>query len=275
VPRGQLSAEEEAAGGIVAQQLGGTHQPRDVPGAPDGTHDLDVHADGRTIALEVTSAGDRAVEKLREQLFGETWEAPSLHHHWWLGIAKRDAPRPGRVSALMQHIVPHLEILERHRVHQVSDVDPATLGNAPPEVSQAAQAIFQLGVHRVTQIDRPKPGETARLLSSLSGGLSAGPDSLNGIVEARAQEKADKLRAADGTEKHVFVWLRAAAHDEVDLALATHPLPSEPPTLPEGIDVAWVGIGPADPSAPTLALWCIRPPRSWEQVRAPHPLAGG
>jgi hypothetical protein len=42
MPRGKLSADEEAAGKIVALQLGGTHHARDVSGAPDGTHDIGI-----------------------------------------------------------------------------------------------------------------------------------------------------------------------------------------------------------------------------------------
>jgi hypothetical protein len=58
MPRGELSLEEDWAGEIVATYLDGTYEARDVRGAPDATHDLDiVLADGRTIALEVTSAG--------------------------------------------------------------------------------------------------------------------------------------------------------------------------------------------------------------------------
>ncbi|MGA8353530.1 MAG: hypothetical protein WB698_05125, partial [Solirubrobacteraceae bacterium] len=85
MPRGELSAEEESAGRIVAQHLEGTCEARDVHGAPDATHDLDVVLiDGRRIALEVTSAGDREIEELRRLLLGRTWEAPSLRRHWWL-----------------------------------------------------------------------------------------------------------------------------------------------------------------------------------------------
>ncbi len=92
MPRGDLSAEEEAAGKIVAQHLGGEYEARDVRGAPDATHDLDVVlAGGRRVALEVTSAGDREIEELYRLLVGRTWEAPSLRHHWWLGIP--DDPR--------------------------------------------------------------------------------------------------------------------------------------------------------------------------------------
>jgi hypothetical protein len=37
-----LSPLEKAPGEVVARRLSGTYEPRDVAGAPDGTHDLDV-----------------------------------------------------------------------------------------------------------------------------------------------------------------------------------------------------------------------------------------
>jgi hypothetical protein len=62
MPRGELDRKEEAAGKIVAGQLGGTCEARDVPGAPDATHDLDVVLDdGSRVPVEVTSFGDRRI----------------------------------------------------------------------------------------------------------------------------------------------------------------------------------------------------------------------
>jgi hypothetical protein len=83
MPRGKLSADEEAAGSIVARHLGGTALARDVPGAADGTHDIGIKLpDGQEIPLEVTSAGDQSIEALRREALGRVWEAPALSHHW-------------------------------------------------------------------------------------------------------------------------------------------------------------------------------------------------
>ena len=268
----RISVDERAAGAIVAWELKGWWKPRDMPGAPERTHDLDVYLPGdRTLALEVTSAGDRALEKLREMLLSEVWEAPSLRHHWWLGLDERPEPH---VKTLMRKIVPHLEVLERNDVGQVSTHErlPA---DAAPEVIAAARAIFELRAHRATRINPPKDGEAARLLSSVGAGRSAGVSSLNGIVERCAAKKVCKLRAADGDQKHLFVWLRADAYDEVELAIATLASPDAPPTLPDGIDCVWVGMGPRDPAAPTLSVLRARPPAGWEQIRAPRsPVTG-
>ena len=265
VTRGQLSADEEAAGKIVAQLLGGTHEARDVRGAPDGTHDLDILlADGSRVPLEVTSSRDpEAVEALRRLLFDRNWEAPTLSRHWSLGVPN---DKGVRVKPLMTSVVAHLEVLEQHDVEQVSDSRRGgeVPASASPEVTQAARAIFDLGADRATRLDPPKPGETPLVMASLHGGVSASPELLNRAVEACADKKAAKLRAAEGNEKHLFVWLSASG---VELALATLPMPDSQPTLPEGIDVVWVATrSPSD--APAGRLWRVRPPGRWEEIGA-------
>jgi hypothetical protein len=261
----KTDVEERAAGAIVAWELEGWWEPRDVPGAPEETHDLDVHIPGgRTVALEVTSAGDRALCKLRKRIFGEGWEAPSLQYHWWLGLSEQPPPQ---VKPLKRKIIPHLEVLEHNQVTQVSKFESLPAG-ASPEVVVAARAIFDLHAHRATRLD-PKPGETARLLSSLGSGRTGSADSLNGIVEGCAAKKAKKLRAAAGDEKHLLIWLRAEADETVELATATLASPGAPPTLPEGIDIVWVAMGDPDPAAPTLGVLRVQPPTGWQQIRAP------
>lgn len=267
MPRGELSAEEEEAGRIVAQHLGGSYEARDVRGAPDATHDLDVVlADSRRAALEVTSAGDRDVEQFRRLLLGRTWEAPSLRHHWWLGMP--DDSRI-RVKALMRKIVKHLNVLERHDVEQVGGGlrHRQLPADTDPEVAQAAHAIFDLGADRATRLDPPKPGETPLLLPSPHGGVNGSSGLLNEAVERCAEKKAAKLRAADGDERHLFVWLLGSASG-VELAMATLPLPNSPPALPAGVDVVWVATGPAFPDAPSGRLWRVRPPGRWEKIDA-------
>ncbi len=265
----RIDVEERAAAAIVSWELAGWWQPRDIPGAPEGTHDLDVHVlAGGTVALEVTSAGDRSLIKLRELVFGEPWEAPALEHHWWLGLSERPQPQ---IKRLKQKTPQYLAVLEQSNVAQVSTHEPLPAGS-PPEVMAAAQAIFALGAHRATRLDTPKAGETAQMFSSLGSGRSGGADSLNGIVEACARGKVKKLRAAEGDEKHLFVWLRADAHETVEVASSTLAISDAPPTLPEGIDVAWVGIGPSNPASASLAVLRVRTCAAWERIRVPSPL---
>jgi hypothetical protein len=79
---GPSEMECEAAN-AVAQLLRGTFNYRDVPGAPNGTHDFDIDVDNDgTIALEVTSL---VVEKFKamEAALGERyWFDERLRFNW-------------------------------------------------------------------------------------------------------------------------------------------------------------------------------------------------
>jgi hypothetical protein len=137
-----LRPEELAAGNIIAQQLRGVPVARNVLGAEDRTHDLDVVLPGgRRIALEVTSAADEAVEALR----------------------------------------------------------------------------------------------------------------------------VEKLAAADGHERHLFVWIRDS-YAGAELAMATLPPPASTPLLPEGLDVVWVATKGGDPDALYEHLWRLQPTGGWEAI---------
>jgi hypothetical protein len=272
MPRGALSPEEESAGTIVAQQVGGKLVALDVLGAPDATHDLDVLLpDGRRIALEVTSAGDEAVEALRREALGRVWEAPTLAHHWWIGL-----PIDGRIRVrdLMSEVIPHLEVLERHAVERVGGLARADRWS-PAEVHQepaaAAGAVLRLGVSHATRLGPPKPGEAARVMASLHGGAGSNFDAMNDLVSECARKKIDKLMAATGDERHLFVWIRSSASD-AELAIATLPPPASPPGLPDGIDAVWVATS-GGPDALYARLLRLRPPGAWETIGAPSPSA--
>jgi hypothetical protein len=260
MPRGELDREEEAAGKIVAGQLGGTCEARDVPGAPDATHDLDVVlADGSRVPVEVTSFGDRRIERLVGWLLGNTWEAPSLGRHWWLGVPQSPQISPG---TLMRKVVPHLAVLEQHDVEQVGGGTKLPPG-APPEVAEAAGAIFALGADRATRLEPPKTGEAPLVMASVHGGISGSTAAINEAVEDCAKKKVEKLRAAQGIEKHLFIWIPQAAAG-IELAMATLGTLASAPTLPEGVDVVWMAYGVG---VVPRHLWRVRPPGGWEQLQ--------
>ncbi len=266
MPRGGFEPDEETAGKIIAQQLGGTPLARDVPGAGEGVHDLDIKMpDGQRVPVEVTSVADGAIEALRKLALGREWPAPSLGHHWWLGV-----PNDGsvQVKALMTKVVPHLEVLEQNDIEQVGGVARGARrapDGAGQDVADATRMVFELGADRATRLRTPKPGETALVMASVHGGISSDFDLLNAAVAECAAAKAAKLAAAEGSERHLFVWIRPSAPG-VELAMATLPPPEETPTMPEGLDVVWVATGPTTPGALFGQLWRLRPPGGWEML---------
>ncbi len=266
VPRGEMDRYEQVAGQIVAQQLGGRQHARDVGVAPPGTHDFDIELPGGlTIPLEVTSAADGALEALRNLALGREWKAPSLGHHWWLLV-----PNDGsvQVKALMTKVVPYLAVLERHGIERVggaarADRRPPT--GASQEVTDAALGVFELGAHRAMRWGVPKPGETALVMASLHGGAGSNFDLFNDLVAECARAKAEKLAAATGEERHLFIWMRPSVSD-AELAMATLPPPDSTPTLPDGVDVVWVATGPTTQNALFGQLWRLEPLGRWETI---------
>jgi hypothetical protein len=252
----ELEPQEWTAGKIVAKKVGGTCEPQDVPGAPDETHDFDVVVDGRRLALEVTSAVDGAMAALRRHAFGRSHRAPSLSYDWWLGVPMNPAPR---MRTLIPSVVTQLEVFERHGVAEARD---RSLDRVP-ELRQAVDAMFKLGVDRATRLDPPDPGDTAVLLFSLHGGLGSDFGKLNDFIARCATANEKKLARADGDERHLFVWVY---EDTAELTMATLPPPSEVPSLPETIDVVWAATPAGDPDAMWGTLWRLRRGGSWERV---------
>jgi hypothetical protein len=258
-----LSEEERAAGAIVAQQLGGHEIERD---GQRGSHDFDVELpDGRTIALEVTSAADEAMEALSREALHKVREEPTLRQSWWIGLPR---DRSLRVDPLMARVVPLLEVLERHGVTEVSRYprpDPRVSRDDGSEAAQAVRGVLELGALHAHAIGPPPPGEAARVMASLAGGAGSDFGSLNELVAECARKKAPKLIAAEGDARHLFVWLRGSAAD-AQLAVTTLPPPESTPEIPEGIDVVW--LAPGIPGQPFSRLLRLEPSGGWETISA-------
>ena len=71
-----VTATTPRAGRVLSGILGGTVVPRDVPGAPPGTHDFDlVLGGGRVIAVEETISTNRQIVEFWAALHDQSWEA--------------------------------------------------------------------------------------------------------------------------------------------------------------------------------------------------------
>ena len=260
MPRGSLDAAETEAGRLVANEPGGVAIPRDVPGAPDGTDDVDVEIDGRVIRLEVTSGADPAIIALWKAALEPVRKVASLGHHWWLLL-----PSDGnlKVNALMAAVVPHLEVLERHQVPQV-----ATRERRPkhPDAANAAREIFVLRIDRATQLDSPTRGDTARVMATTHGGVGSDFDSMNALVEACAARKVAKLAAAGGDERH-----RSSSGSRPALRApslrARYVAPARRHPDDPARDRRRPGSANGSPGTHGGKLLRLRPPGGWERVR--------
>ena len=190
-PDGKLKPEEQAAGEILAAQLGGgTLTPRDVRGAPAGTHDLGVEGVPGvvTIALEVTS--DQEEEMLLMYDYeARRWDAPGLSTDWFIGF---DGNVPVDVIALVQGLEDELRVLEQHGVGEMLHI---TLSSQPDAVAEVQKRIRARGITVVSALKAPSPGEPAQLVLGSHRRFSAHARQVNAVVVRCAQRKAEKLRS--------------------------------------------------------------------------------
>jgi hypothetical protein len=177
-PDGELKPEEQAAGEIVATQLGGGRlTPRDIHGAPAGTHDLDVEGVPRigTIALEVTS--DREEEMLLMYAYAaKRWDAPGLTSDWFVGF---DGNAPVDVIALVSGLEDELRVLEQHSVREILHNTPSGQHDAVAEVQRR---ICARGITAVSALKAPSAGEPAQLVLGSHRRFSAHAGQVNAVV---------------------------------------------------------------------------------------------
>lgn len=220
------SLEEEAAARRLAGRLGGTWRWRDRPGAPDGTHDFDLDAGGRRIALEVTSEVDRDRRQLDSEVAKRDWSVPELDHNWMVKV------RPGcRINDLARESGELVCRLERTGRIRSSATD-----HDPDDPVQAA--LVRLGVVGLARLDEAEPGEL--LVNAVGRGGPTDTSEIHELVSDHIAANAGKLRRADADERHLWIWvdhgLAAAMQSVGGLPLR---LPAVP-ALPEGVDVVWV-----------------------------------
>ncbi len=255
MPGRELDEHELRAATIVGAILDGCAVPRDLPGAPDHTHDFDVLLPGKRVALEVTRAANKDVLSARAAALRRPFPAPGLANSWLLSIPTL-GPAPPVVKKIVKKSPPLLVILEEHNLAEIDgQLHP---GQAPAAVVKASRELATLRVSRarVWAVDGPP-----QLWFIGHGGISADVDAVNRLAAEHGAENANKLLAAQADERHLFIWMDSS-HADAELAMHTGPPPDQPPVLPNGIDVVWI----ANPSG---HLWRSRPPHSWQELPCP------
>src|ERR1700694_2863322 len=267
-------AENDAAG-VVAGKLGGRIEPKDVPGAPDGTHDFDILLhNGSVIALEVTSTSEPEAVSIWEAIHRQNWEAPTLQKSWTITIPHPIGQSGVRIKELRKRIVPLLETLNRYGVADFGAVMTGAL-DWPDGASLAAReaicTIIGLGVTAGTVIAEQDPTTPRHVaLGTVGPGSAVDAEALNRSVELAAAENHKKLARAKADHRHLFVWATGLG-DAVPMELDI--LPKQVPRIPLSIDVVWVATwGPGVSYKTNASRLCrITPPGGWEKIPDPSP----
>jgi hypothetical protein len=256
MPGRELDEHELRAATIVGSILDGYAVPRDLPGAPDGTHDFDVLLSHKCVALEVTRAANERVLSTLAAAFRRPFPAPGLANSWLLSIPTV-GPAPPAVKEIVKRSPPLLAVYEQHGLSEItSQLYP---GQAPAAVVDASTTLVRLGVSRARVWD---VDGAPQLWFIGHGGVSSNVDAVNRLAAEHAARNAEKLLAAQADERHLFIWMDKSQAD-AELAMHTGPPPDTPPVLPHGVDVVWI----ANPSG---HLWRSRPPGSWEALPCPR-----
>jgi hypothetical protein len=265
-----ITEEEKRAAKFVASCLGGNYVPRDIDGAPPMTHDFDIHVYDKVIALEITSASDKAMMTQTAQAFKREWPAPSLANDWQIGVNRTAGQSQVDLNPVKKKIEKVLAVFERHDVKEVGAVGlstPPRWHGAPQDVIDATTEMFVLGV-TLARMHRPAkiPGG-ALVLPSIHGGHGADADDLIGLAERDGKSNAEKLQNAEADERHLWIWVDGTTPD-AELAMHLGHMPSGPPELPTGVDVVWAamlgvtGLGQMG----FERVLRVRPPGSWEML---------
>ncbi len=238
----RIRGEEEWARQCLAAALRGARVKRHDDGSSTGMFDLEIlYEDGRRGAVEVTAAADSESIELWNLLNGDDgrWIEPDLKGGWI--VALYPSARAKRIKVELPRL---LKQLEREGVREVR-----TLVGRSGLLEEAAA---QLGISHLLQSGTEYPGSiypTIELPDEKSGGVVAETgDALakwlsRWITEPEQEHNLRKLRAADASERHLFVILPGfadASFQVTDLLMRDGaPLPTIPPTLPGEVSHVW------------------------------------
>jgi hypothetical protein len=218
-----LRGREVDAATILAAILDARIFPRDVRGAPSGTHDFDLMlAGGATIAVEVASLMNGPFRAFLNAKAGTTRPAPSLSGVWVLGFDHHQS-----VKKLWKIAETRLAELEAAGITEFRI-------RFRPNEHRAITALRDGGV--TMAIWRPgRPGGIG-LNDPLVGSFGLA-DVSEGVAEAIADNR-DKLVAADADARHVFVWVEIMHLAGSAMSISDR-LPDDCPPLGP-VDKVWV-----------------------------------
>jgi hypothetical protein len=235
------------------------------------THDFDLHlSDGRTVALEVTRLSVPEVVEMWGAIEDLDWGCPELTYNWSISLHSAGRGRAGtRVKRFRGKAPPLLAVLERHSDGRFGDI----LGSDEPERTEeerrAVEQLRRLGARSGGPVGQAAAGKALVLVGTVGPGGTVDGSAVNEAVEREAANNLEKLLAAPGEERHLFIWADATdpgAH----VAMVSYARPG-PPLLPNGIDVVWVSLWQRNVNLQSNAstLWRVTPRGAWEILEVP------
>jgi hypothetical protein len=260
---------EDVAADLVASAERGQWRRTDGPGAGSGTHDFEVNcSDGRVLALEVTTSAVGADMSMWRAIAKENWECPGLRCSWAISV---ELPSSSGSTPNIKRLRREIErLLAALQAQGVDSFDTFLEQSRRPD--QACGEVLELGSLGVAR-GRAVPGLTGGGVPLVhlgsSGGFVTAPDEINDVVAEEAAHNVEKLRRAEASERHVFVWIHPTSGGP-ELNLWQGDVPRTSPELPVGIDVAWIARFPEEGREVTH-LWRVRPAATWEVLRQRAP----
>ncbi len=235
------------------------------------THDFDLLlSDRRTVALEVTRLTVPEVVEMWDAIEDLDWACPELTYNWSISLNSAGRGRAGaRVKRFRTKAPPLLAALERHSDGRFGDILSGDNRERTEEERRAIEQLRRLGARSGGPVGQPAAGPALLLVGTVGPGGTVDGTAVNEAVEREAANNLEKLLAAPGDERHLFIWADSTdpgAH----VAMVSFARPG-PPLLPDGIDAVWVGLWQRGVNLQSNAstLWHVTPGAPWEILPVP------
>lgn len=229
-------------------------------------HDFDLIVHGETVAVEVTEAaipGVRSADAARRRHTERgTIPAPSLTRSWH--VYPTPATRFGTLARRLPPLLAQLEAKGKDRFFFATDA-----GDDPVVLQIANDCAVEFGVAwpnlRPPQIVVGLAGDDRVWVEQPLAPAAHLTDAVE--IEAWNEGNIRKLTRADGSSRHLFVWIGSENYlpwKDLDFGK----LPLAPPRLPPGVDTVWVaGVG----AGTRPIIWSAVPHGAWAD-RSSEPL---
>jgi len=222
-----------------------------------GEHDFDLeYAIGVSVPLEVTMSTDEETEAIEAAIMRSRKGGPFVpriqcQHDWWVHPTKH-----ARINRIRTDVDSYLAAIEAEEWEDFNSLIDAAESPAVHAILQD----LQIESGKITKWKSPGIG-----IATPGGGGLVDPALVNEAVEIEAckDDNKRKLGSAEGSEKHLFVYVTPTKY-LVWVAIRDGELPASGPKLPPEITHVWLTTWAGDGGWHTV--W--RAPRddSWTHI---------